>query len=344
MKNRVVGLLILILIVFAACDFFDSSAADEAILAADRDNSLDNDFWERKTTFPGEKRANAVLFERDGLIYYGLGHHEDDNALIDMWTYDPDTESWVELDISPPARGDDSCTIYEYNNYVYIVEGWNHDTVWEYDVDAASITLSTLNFSIISEEGLTSAWTDSLVLFGTASYGNYEWWSYSPSTESLEMTKESSLTENYGLRSPAFFTIGDDIYTGGGKCPVDQSEDADDDGVETTAVLDFYKFDTLTENWSEIASLPESAGWVGKGFAIDGTGYVLDEYGKLFSYSTANDEWTELAAFPDDYPLDYHNSTFVVCNGSAYFLRQWMGFGDGLWPGNFSGYLYKYTP
>ncbi len=346
MKNKMIGLIILALIVFTACDLFDPSAADSAIFAADRDNALDHDFWERKTTFPGDKRAEAVLFERDGLVYYGLGHHEDtDNPLLDMWTYNPESESWTEIEISGhETRDDDSCTTYEHDGKVYVVEGWNHDTVWEYDVDAGTLTLTTLDFSNIPASGLDCAWTDSCILFGTSDSYDYVYYSWYFDTADPVVTRQMSDSDYSGYRNPAFFTIGDKIYSGGGKYPVDSSEDPDDDGVDTNAVREFSEFDPADGSWVSIPSLPESAGVVEKGFSIDGTGYVLGDENKLYSWTPGDTEWTELASFPEGYFMDYGNSSFVLCDGDAYFLRQWTGFGDGFLPGSSSGYLFKYTP
>ncbi len=73
-------------------------------------------------------------------------------------------------------------------------------------------------------------------------------------------------------------------------------------------------------------------------FSIDGTGYVLDENQKLYAWTPGNTEWSVKASFPEGYGMDYRNSQFIVCDGAAYFVREWAGF--GVTPGQ----LYKYTP
>ncbi len=167
MKNKIFFAAGILAMVFVSCDFFDPSAVNDVIVSVDRDNPLDHDFWEQKTTFPGSKRSSAVLFVNGDEIYYGLGENESD-PLIDMWIY-----------------------------------------------------------------------------------------------KTLEETMTVDALSNY--RDPAFFAIGDKIYTGGGHYPAVKGEAWDDD-IETESWHEFAEYDPATNGWVSIPNLPDDAGWCGRGF------------------------------------------------------------------------------
>ena len=143
-----------------------------------------------------------------------------------------------------------------------------------------------------------------------------------------------------GARTAAVsFVIGNDAYVGTGR----NSNDA--------VLRDFWKYNSVSNTWVEIASLPaEAAAREGAtAFSIDGKGYIglgsndkqsgaAEFYKDFWRYDPATNQWETIAEFPG---RDRKNGISFVVDGKAYV-------GAGRWFVNTtSNYLedfYAYDP
>ena len=143
-----------------------------------------------------------------------------------------------------------------------------------------------------------------------------------------------------GVRTAAVsFVIGNDAYVGTGR----NNNDA--------VLRDFWKYNSVSDTWVEIASLPaEAAAREGAtAFSIDGKGYIgLGSNGKqsgaakfykdFWRYDPATNQWEAIAEFPG---RDRKNGVSFVINGQAYV-------GAGRWfvttDSNYLEDFYAYDP
>ena len=143
-----------------------------------------------------------------------------------------------------------------------------------------------------------------------------------------------------GVRTAAVsFVIGNDAYVGTGR----NNNDA--------VLRDFWKYNSVSDTWVEIASLPaEAAAREGAtAFSIDGKGYIgLGSNGKqsgaakfykdFWRYDPATNQWEAIAEFPG---RDRKNGVSFVIDGQAYV-------GAGRWfvttDSNYLEDFYAYDP
>src|SRR5690606_26456592 len=100
--------------------------------------------------------------------------------------------------------------------------------------------------------------------------------------------------------------IGNTIYVGTGM----------DVGFQLTN--DWYAYDTATDSWESMASLPASARQYCAAFSIDGKGYLvggIDANGPLsdlWMYDPLTNDWNSMTSLPDQ---GRYASTAFVHNG-----------------------------
>lgn len=71
--------------------------------------------WREKPGIPGDVRHHPFYFTIDGLIYVGGGH-------VDNWiAYDPETETWTEINDEPKGRV--AGTQFQYKGKGYLIGG-----------------------------------------------------------------------------------------------------------------------------------------------------------------------------------------------------------------------------
>ena len=120
-----------------------------------------------------------------------------------------------------------------------------------------------------------------------------------------------------GVRTAAVsFVIGNDAYVGTGR----NNNDA--------VLRDFWKYNSVSDTWVEIASLPaEAAAREGAtAFSIDGKGYIglgsdgtqsdaTEFYQDFWMYEPSTNQWTAIASFPGNGRKD---AIAFVIDGKAY--------------------------
>lgn len=119
--------------------------------------------WETVTPLPYEPRANALSFEYNNEIYFGMGNRQLPNPgpLNDFWKYNPATGVWTQL-TSFPGTFYLYSSLFVNNNKAYLFfgkAGYNNEKeLWEYDLSTntwqqktiALPPLNGLHYSVIS--------------------------------------------------------------------------------------------------------------------------------------------------------------------------------------------------
>jgi len=100
--------------------------------------------WTRLDDFPGPNRRAAISFTYNGYGYYGLGSNADLSVHYkDLWKFDPENDTWVEL--APfPSKPRIYSAVFRVDNCFYLVGGNTGvsnnligitDEVWKYKID-----------------------------------------------------------------------------------------------------------------------------------------------------------------------------------------------------------------
>jgi N-acetylneuraminic acid mutarotase len=112
------------------------------------------------------------------------------------------------------------------------------------------------------------------------------------------------------------------------------------DGVYTGGNLqDFWKYDPVTDSWSQAAGFPSTATDACVSFVLSNFIYVGEGFNEhsftneFWKYNTLNDSWTRLKDFPGDYRMGA-----VICAGTDHIY-----FGTGYRVGNYNDW-WEYFP
>lgn len=130
------------------------SIGDKGYFATGQDSAerIKNDLWEydpktdswsQKANIPGSVRRNAIGFTINNYAYVGLGVDSavatEGNILNDLWRYDPQTNTWLQMTDYPGANGMGVyfATAFTINDKGYVCGGKvgpnNYiDELWEY--------------------------------------------------------------------------------------------------------------------------------------------------------------------------------------------------------------------
>ncbi len=84
---------------------------------------LVNDNWQQLTAPVLEGRGAGISFEADGLLYLGLGIN-DDQDFNDLWSYDPNTNLWLQM-ANFPGSGRLNASVFKYNNGFVVGGGYD---------------------------------------------------------------------------------------------------------------------------------------------------------------------------------------------------------------------------
>lgn len=147
-----------------------------------------------------------------------------------------------------------------------------------------------------------------------------DFWKYDPSADTWSQIAD---LPGGGRRNAIAFTIGDFGYVGTGM----DSIVASTPGAQTLS--DFWKFEPLTNSWTQIASYPGNFGngiYFSTGFTIDSKGYLCGGKmgpnfysNQLWEYKPSLDQWTQLQNFPGG--LRYQLASFSIG------FKAYVGFG-----------------
>ena len=253
--------------------------------------------WEEKASLPGLSRHHPVTFTLNGEGYVVAGVAPPFVLLNDVQKYDPSTDTWTTLPSFPgPARGFAYGAAHNGKAYMGFGLGPGNqrlNDLWEYDPNTGQWTELTScgctgrrhpAFVITSNGKLYVGLGDD------ASGNTQDWWEYDIATDTWE---QQDNLPGEARHHPYYFAIGTDAYAGFGH----------GNGIFN----DFYKFNSLDGEWTELNDFPGEERVAGAQFDYGGYGYIisgegvdhqnLDE-GEFYRYSPDNDTWYEQEPHP----------------------------------------------
>ena len=172
--RRVVLFLLITAISFLmiSCDLVNPSTVDNIINNFKRDNPVDYEYWEERSSFPSEQNIGfPVTFVIDGKGYVCSGSIENGSGISmsqELWMYEPESDSWTQKSDFPGA-GKYGGRFFILDDKVYIAGGKSFDSVsgdwvdsydsWKYDpvsdvwTEIASIPEQSFNGLVFCEQG-----------------------------------------------------------------------------------------------------------------------------------------------------------------------------------------------
>lgn len=299
--------------------------------------SQTENFWTKKTDFPGLKRERAVAFAIGDYGYICSGVDSTEVVLNDLWQYNPANDTWTQKANLPGSVRRDAIG-FAINSKGYVGTGINNDEsllgtklsdFWEYN-PATNMWTQKADFPGSGGLGIYFATgfnidSKGYICGGKIGPNTYssQFWEYKPSID--EWTQRASFPGGvrYQLSS---FSIGYYGYVGLG---------ANQDVFKK----DFWKYNGGTNEWTQIADLPA---WERGGactFSIGESGFVcLGSNGgvlsDLWEYKPELDEWFVRATYGGS---ERKNAVSFVVNNRAY-----VGTGNGISGKKAS--MYEYTP
>jgi hypothetical protein len=212
-------------------------------------------------------------------------------------------DKWVMVSDNLPfrfRRGPKNAVVA--NNVAYILarkkDNYIDTSIYLWKFNNIDFTWEQVNTNIPEHGTFASGIleTNGSEIFYYTSNASNEFWKYS-----IESNTWSTLSNFPGLRRdyPAHFSIGNDIYIGIG---------ADILPYTPISYKDFYKYNTLTDEWNQISDLPFDI-WGGHrrtgmaSFVINKIAYLAggaSNTGDIdaWSYNSNSDLWEQIANFP----------------------------------------------
>lgn len=251
--------------------------------------------------FPGDGRHHPITVANDQYGYVIAGQAGFAALdLDDVFRYDPETDSWQEMEPFPGGgRG------YGYGvcggNDAYVGFGSNNEgfpTDW-WHLDMASGGWTALaDFPGIGRNHPAMVLAGGKVMVGLGSNGGNlgDWWAYDIATDTWEIRAPFTAGNRH---HPFYFGIDGIAYVGFGH------GDTQDGNI--TIYRDFHAYDPVGDSWTQLGDFPGEARVAGTQFAKDGFGYVLSgdgddhgplDYGECWKYDPNNDLWAELEPHP----------------------------------------------
>ena len=233
--------------------------------------------WTSKTAFGGTARSYAVGFSIGSKGYIGTGK---DTAGVkrDFWEYDPAVNTWTQkADFGGTARS--YAVGFSIGSKGYIGTGRATDgdkkDFWEYDPDLNAWTqkadfggtarIGAVGFSIGSSGYIGTGKNDS-------SSFTRDFWQFDPAINTWTRKADFGGTSRYWA---AGFSMGSHGYIGTGYYSKNSPYSKND----------FWKYDPVTDAWTQKADFGGIARYSAVGFSIAsrgyiGTGYAIDGYKK----------------------------------------------------------------
>lgn len=281
--------------------------------------------WKQLNDYPGEARTSGISFSLLGKGYWGLGNNMTTNFLREIWSYDPEADSWEKKNDFPfdlPAE-----IALTNNNKAYVMT--YSGSVYEYDPIGDTWKYLT-SFPTANRPGITGFSLGEHLYFGTGNnvdLNNFtvfkDFWKYDP----IE-NRWTSIPDFPGTaRTEAVsFVVGENAYVGLGY-----------NGRGAPPIYkDIWNYNPITNKWSQIKDFPEGNSLVGILFSNSTKGYIgLSEidHGRMFEYDPINNSWQETQKFPDGRSL--LTNSFILNERIFVF---------GGWGPNYSKQVWEFIP
>lgn len=302
------------------------------------------DSWVRRSDFPGTARVHAASMKIGILGYMGTGADSAGNYLDDFWQYNPATDTWSQLASFPGgfrrgavAMGFDTTGFLGlgYNGNAYFTDCWEYHPLsgtWSPYQDLGYMSAT----SVTGRRDATVVTTTdyAYILCGYDGNPGYlkDTWRFSPLADTAwarmrNMANIADITPG-GRRWGFGFQIDNAIYYG---CGYSFSQDYRND---------FWKYDPITDSWSQVADFGGAYRSNGIAFSIYGKGYAgLGTNGTfhrdVWRYDPATNQWTRVADFGTT------GITNAICISAGNRIFAGLG-NDSL--GNFNREIWEYIP
>jgi N-acetylneuraminic acid mutarotase len=259
--------------------------------------------WVHCSDFPGAARCSGTAFTIGDTAYVCGGRTGWDKDLLrETWQYEATSDRWTRVaDFPGKARVRPVGVCLNGRGYVgmgsdgsiypleTLTDWWAYDpttNTWERRADFPGSAPNDLAYAVIHDcVYVTMGFSGATRLRET--------WKYDPVSNAWTRLAECPTTYS----APAFFALGDALYVG--------------TGFQSRNVRIFYRYDTRTDVWSQVAAAPQ-AKMLANGLSIDGKGYVLlgrywhglQNGGRLMSdvaeYDPAANAWVNRGDFPGE--------------------------------------------
>ena len=280
--------------------------------------SLNAQIWEpiSDTPFKGD---HTLSFGLNGLGYSVGGNNAQGNPSNRFYSYDPTLDIWSEMNDFPgSSRGFGISDTYEGKAYIgFGLNSFNEilRDLWEFDPNTNGWTqLASCPCTPRFHPAFVAHKGKIFVGMGGSANGNLnDWWEYD--IDSDTWSQKPSLPGAV-RHHPYQFAIGDYVYTGFGH----------GNGPGLNIYKDWYRYDPVTEEWTQMSDLPSEGRVAGTQFSLGDKGYVLSGDGDNHSFMTTGefweydpivDTWTSLPPHPGT--SRWAPSSFLL-DGYVYFL------------------------
>jgi N-acetylneuraminic acid mutarotase len=221
--------------------------------------------WSRMTDFPGVARLNTVSFVIGHNAYVGLGNNGS-TPYSDMYKWDQHSNTWSRI-ADYPGGGDIGPVAFAINGKGYV--GLGEDGTPNHYNNLYSYDTTTDSWTAMASLPAAGRYTAGVFVIGHMAYifaGSFSGPPYTNETWSYDANSNVwSVKNNFPAQVEGLFAfaIGKTGYAGGGW---------DGSTVHNTC----WRYDTITDNWTPIASIPFSTGIieVSNGFVIGAKGYI----------------------------------------------------------------------
>jgi len=279
--------------------------------------SANAQMWEAVNDSPFRSN-HSINFSING-IGYSVNGNVNDIPSRQFYSYNPDTDLWSQLQNHPgPTRGFGIGDVWDGKAYIGFGIDINDnplDDLWVYDPDASTWTELTscpctprFHPTFVAHNGKIF-----MGMGGSANGNLNDWWEYDIASDSWSQKPDfPSLVRHH----PYQFAVGDYVYAGLGH----------GNGPGLNIYDDWYRYDPVTEIWTEMASLPAEGRVAGTQFSFGDKGYVLSgdgdnhsymDTGEFWEYDPALDTWTELPPHPGT--SRWAPSSFII-DGYVYLM------------------------
>lgn len=271
--------------------------------------------WEALHNHPFGNEANHIIsFSLNNKGYALTGARGSGNSTIwetrSFWEYNPDTDSWKELDNYPgPTRGfgiGDTWKGKFYFGFGASSQFKKLNDLWMYDPETKTFTELPACPCVGRAHPAFRVLNDKIFVGAGSSDGDLDdWWAFDLKSRKWEQKKSMP-----GIRHhPFHFKSTDRIVVGGGH---DEN---------------WYAYDPEKDTWTKVDSAP---GWRvagtefqynGKGYALSGTDgnkeHTLFPTGEFWVYDFGQDSWEQLPPHPGT--SRWSPSSFII-DGYVYLF------------------------
>ncbi|MEM7161804.1 MAG: T9SS type A sorting domain-containing protein [Bacteroidota bacterium] len=227
-----------------------------------------NDTWQQLADYSDLQRGFGIG-DMDGDIgYFGFGQTfggSFNGNTNDLWRFDGPTESFEQLSDCPCAPRTHPALVY-YNDKLYMGLGSNNGNLgdwWEYDIPTDTWTEKS-TFIGPNRHHPYQFVIDDYIYVGSGHFS--DWYRYDPAADAWSQIADHP---SYIRVAGAQFAYNGKGYTLSGVADYNNSDH------EPMPTGEFWEYDPLLDQWSELTPHPGMSRWAPAYFIIDGWVYLV---------------------------------------------------------------------